>query len=202
MIEHSIGARERVLDAADRLFSKHGYKSVTLRDIAREVGIKHASLYHHVPQGKEALFVEVTERGLRRHQRGLEAAIQHAEPDIEARLRAAAAWLLAQPVLDLDRMTTSDMPAINEAHARRLSQIAYESVMQPIQQVFRQAAADGEIKEANLGLLAGGLLAVVESIHKLPAYIVTEPKMSMVEAWIDVMLNGLRKPPPNNTADR
>ena len=190
--QHNTESRERVLDAAEMLFSEHGYKAVTLRDIAKQLGIKHASLYHHVPDGKEALFVEVTERGLRRHQRGLEAAIRDAEPDIEARLRAAAGWLLAQPVLDLGRMMSSDMPAIGEPHARRLSMIAYESVMQPIQRVFNQAMETGEIKQVNPGVMAGGLLAVVESIHNLPTYIAVVPKTSMVESWIDVMVNGLR----------
>ncbi|MBX3083322.1 MAG: TetR/AcrR family transcriptional regulator [Anaerolineae bacterium] len=193
--QHSTEARARVLDAAEQLFSEHGYKSVTLRDIAKAVGIKHASLYHHAPDGKEALFVEVTERGLRRHQAGLEAAIQQAEPRIEAQLEAAAHWLLAQPVLDFGRMMSSDMPAIGEVHARRLSEIAYASVMQPIQQIFRQAAARGEIKCANAGLLAGGLLALVESIHHLPAHIATQPKTGMVDAWIDVIVNGLRPNP-------
>lgn len=184
-------ARERVLVAAEQLFSEHGYKSVTLRDIAKVLGIKHASLYHHIPDGKEALFVEVTERGLRRHQQGLEAAIRAAEPDIEAKLRAAAYWLLAQPVLDLGRMMSNDMPAIGEAHAQRLSKIAYESVMQPIQQVFQAAMDAGEIKQENPMLLAGGVLALVESIHNLPTYIAVMPKIKIAEAWIDVIVHGL-----------
>ena len=37
-------ARERVLSVADRLFTERGYQAVTLRDIAQEVGIRHASL--------------------------------------------------------------------------------------------------------------------------------------------------------------
>ncbi len=53
-------ARERVLDAAERLFAERGYASVTLRDIAAEVGIRHTSLYHHVPGGKEAIFAHPT----------------------------------------------------------------------------------------------------------------------------------------------
>ena len=46
-------ARERVLDGAAKLFTERGYAAVTLRDIAAEVGIRHTSLYHHVPGGKE-----------------------------------------------------------------------------------------------------------------------------------------------------
>ncbi|NDJ52513.1 MAG: helix-turn-helix transcriptional regulator, partial [Chloroflexi bacterium] len=66
-------ARQRVLEVAERLFSTRGYKDVRLQDIAKELGIKTASLYYHAPGGKEELFVEVIERGLARHHQGLQA---------------------------------------------------------------------------------------------------------------------------------
>ncbi|GHO47851.1 helix-turn-helix domain-containing protein [Ktedonospora formicarum] len=55
-------AHERVLNTAERLFGERGYQVVTLRDIAHEIGIRHTSLYHHFPRGKEELFVEATTR--------------------------------------------------------------------------------------------------------------------------------------------
>src|SRR5688500_2573667 len=122
-------ARERVLDAAEQLFAQRGYAAVTLRDIGAAVGIRHASLYHHAPGGKEALFVEVTERHLERHRAGLVSVIAAAEPDLRAQLHAAAGWLLSQPPMDLIRMTYSDMPAIAEAHAERLSWLAYGAMI-------------------------------------------------------------------------
>ena len=48
-------ARERVLLVAERLFRERGYQAVTLRDIAQEVGIRHTSLYHHFPRGRNRL---------------------------------------------------------------------------------------------------------------------------------------------------
>ena len=37
-------ARERVLGVAERIFSERGYRAVTLREIADELGMKKASL--------------------------------------------------------------------------------------------------------------------------------------------------------------
>ncbi|NOK61961.1 MAG: TetR/AcrR family transcriptional regulator [Chloroflexi bacterium AL-N1] len=82
-------ARKRVLDAAKRLFSQRRYNAVTLRDIAAEVGIRHISLYYHVPGGKEALFIEVTERSLQHHYERLTHPIDRAQPNVHARLRGA-----------------------------------------------------------------------------------------------------------------
>ena len=129
----STPARERVLEAAEKLFASKGYTAVTLRDIAAEVGIKHASLYHHVPGGKEEIFIEVTERNFKRHKEGLAQAVKVASPDVQSQLRAVADWLLAQPPMDLIRMAYSDMPAIPESEALRLGDLAYQSLLQPIE---------------------------------------------------------------------
>jgi AcrR family transcriptional regulator len=50
----SHGTKSRILDATLRLSSQHGLGGVSVREIAREVGIKESSLYNHF-QSKEAL---------------------------------------------------------------------------------------------------------------------------------------------------
>lgn len=185
-------ARDRVLDTAERLFARKGYAGVTLRDIAAEVGIRHTSLYHHFPGGKEELFVEVTERNLARHRAGLTRTISAAPPDVYARLCAAADWLLSQPPMDMVRMMHVDMPAIAPAHAERISQAAYDSMLSPIEAALQQAQANQEIDHPNLTLIAGGLLGMIEGLHAVPDYALVQSRQEMAYALIDTMLNGLR----------
>lgn len=52
---------ERILDAAELLFSKYGLYGVTLRDVAQEVGV-HTSLMHYYFKDKLALFKAVFAR--------------------------------------------------------------------------------------------------------------------------------------------
>ena len=56
--------RELILDAAERLFAKHGLDGVAVRDLARETNLTPSSLYNHFPS-KEALYDAVLERGFR-----------------------------------------------------------------------------------------------------------------------------------------
>jgi len=56
--------RELILDAAERLFARHGLDGVAVRDLARETGLTPSSLYNHFP-GKQALYDAVLERGLK-----------------------------------------------------------------------------------------------------------------------------------------
>lgn len=189
-------ARERVLQAAEHLFAQKGYTAVTLRDIAAQVGIRHASLYHHVPGGKEELFIEVTERNLKRHREGLTKAINQAPPNIHDQLCAAADWLLSQPPMDLIRMTHSDMPAIDSVQADRLAHAAYDAMLAPIEAALARAQYQGEIAHGNLGLIAGGMLGMIESLYAVPESVFDEEprhtRRAMAYDLIDVLLNGLR----------
>lgn len=189
-------SRERVLDAAEQLFAQKGYTAVTLRDVGAAAGIRHASLYHHVPGGKEALFVEVMERHFYRHRNGLTDALAHAQPNIRQQLYAAADWLLSQPPMDLIRMAYSDLPAVATTDAERLSELAYASMIAPIEQALRQALERGEIDHADTGLIAGGLLGMVESLYAVPdsALQGARTRKNMAHSLVDVILDGIRQP--------
>ena len=184
-------ARERVLSTAEKLFAERGYKAVRLRDVADALGIKQASLYYHVPHGKEALYVEVTERNLRRHQLGLKTLIGAAS-SLRTKLSAAANWLLSQPPMDLGRMLQSDMVAITPEEASRLELIAYDALLMPIADIFIRAGVVGEIRQENPIMLAGALISVIESLCALPEHYLTQSRHVMAESLITLFLDGLR----------
>ena len=54
-MEHT---KERLLNTAADMFSTQGYAGVSMRDIARAVGITQAAIYHHFPN-KDALYIAV-----------------------------------------------------------------------------------------------------------------------------------------------
>lgn len=186
-------ARERVLDVAERLFAQRGYTAVTLRDIAAELGIRHASLYYHVPGGKEALFEEVTTRTLTRHAQGIGRALASAPPTLEAQLLALADWLVTQPPMDLLRMSFSDLPAIHPERAQRLSRLAYDALIAPVENALTQAHARGEVADHNLPMVAGLLLGTIQSLFAAPANVIGNPAQlrAMAHEAVRVLLVGL-----------
>ena len=52
----TLGIRRDIVAAATRLFSERGYSGATMRDIAEEIGMQKASLYHHVREKEDILF--------------------------------------------------------------------------------------------------------------------------------------------------
>jgi AcrR family transcriptional regulator len=181
------------LDAAERLFAERGFSAVKLKDIAAAVGIAHASLYHHVPGGKEQLYVEVMEHNLRRHQDGIELAIAQHPDDLRGQLHAIAGWVVSQPPMDFIRLTRSDMPAIAPQVAARLSQLALEAMIEPIARTLYNAHARGVVKDADLGLVAGGMFGMLQSMHLVPEDSLSAPRHVMANRLIDVFLDGLLK---------
>ena len=53
--EKSERSRAMILEAALQLFSKHGYRGTSIREIAEAAGLSTGNVYHHFPD-KEALF--------------------------------------------------------------------------------------------------------------------------------------------------
>lgn len=56
---HEKGTREQIRDAAIDLFSQKGYDAVSIREIARAVGIRESSIYNHY-KGKEDILDSIT----------------------------------------------------------------------------------------------------------------------------------------------
>ena len=192
MTEGISNARRQVLSAAEHLFSERGYAAVTMRDIAEELGIRQASLYYHVPQGKEQLFVEVTQESLKRHRKGIEEALAQSEPDLASQLRALAFWLLSQPPVDFTRFLRSDLPALEKENADRLLSLATKALIAPIKEVIVAAYRRGEIRLVDERVIATSFLALIDSIHALDNY-AHAPGDVVARDIIDVLLDGLRR---------
>lgn len=78
--------KDAILDATDRLLARHGYKKMTIDDLAREVGIGKGSVYLHF-SSKEEIALSHIDRIIE----GLKAklrAISAKDSSCEARLRA------------------------------------------------------------------------------------------------------------------
>ncbi len=185
-------AYERVMDTAEKLFARKGYHAVTLRDIAAEIGIHHTTVYHHVPGGKEQLYIDVVERNLAHHRQGLTGAIAGAPSDARSQLCAAADWLLSQPPMDLVRLVYSDLPSIDPEQAERLLRNAFETMLLPIEEILRVAREQGVIEYEDLVLAAGTFIGMIESLYAVPRRPSMKSKQAMAYEMVDILLNGLR----------
>ena len=61
MKEENTNTKERIQEEALKLFAQLGYKSVSIRDISKQVGIKESSIYYHY-KNKQAILDAIIEQ--------------------------------------------------------------------------------------------------------------------------------------------
>jgi AcrR family transcriptional regulator len=87
---HHGNLRTALLAEAERSVREHGVEQLSLRELARQVGVSHAAPRRHFPD-RQALLDALAETGFERLGNELRAAVEEAGHDFQARLRATAA---------------------------------------------------------------------------------------------------------------
>lgn len=120
--------RERLCDAAERLFAEHGPDGVTMRQLAAELGVSPMTPYRYF-KDKEAILAAVRANGFNRFAAALEAAYQtETDPVARSRVVGAAyvAFALGEPaayklMFDLMQPHEADYPDLVAAEERALA---------------------------------------------------------------------------------
>lgn len=190
---HTSPATERVLDVAERLFMQNGYNSVTLRDVAEELGIRQASLYYHFPNGKEELFVAMAERVFQRHRQGIDAAIDQASVGLASQLLAVADWFESQPPVNFLAMIHADVSALSEDNARHVSELAYDAMFTPLRHVFTRAEARGETRPLHGDMMSGFFISLMDGITVSMSQQREFKRRALSQAAVDLVMHGVAR---------
>lgn len=183
---NSNSSREALLDTAEQLFASRGYGAVTLKDIAKQLDIKQASLYYHFPGGKEDLFVEVMLRHLERRKQVLEQIIATESATLEGCLSKLAAWLWEQPPLNALRIIRTDLPEISPQKATQIETAIGLCVLRPVEELFIRYQPQ---LRGDPGFIAGMFLSGIEPLSTVQQY-GTKTKDEMIAELINVLLHG------------
>lgn len=118
-------APQRFLDAAARLFAREGFHAISMRDIARGLGVTPGAVYAHFPS-KLRILAAVYEEGVRRVAAAVDSALEDAaggprgDDERWARLERAAAAHLGE-ILDRESGYASVVIRVLPADAPELA---------------------------------------------------------------------------------
>jgi AcrR family transcriptional regulator len=196
----SISTRERIAEAAMRLFSEQGFRGVSVAQIEAAVGLSPGAggLYHHFNSKEDVLAF-----GVRRHLERLEALrdvrrIIGNLGDVRAELSVTARYFLAE----LDAQ--SELLRIIVSETRRRPGLLSEAVDQLIASTFRgfaqwlREAARQQLSEDQASTLATLALGSLLSSRLLSNVIEVNPPTvdddTLVPAWVDMVMCMLAQP--------
>jgi AcrR family transcriptional regulator len=132
---HHGNLRRALLDQAERTVRERGVQALSLRELAREIGVSHGAPRRHFPD-RQALLDALAESGFRRLGSELRAAGNGAGEEFEARLRATAVAYIRFATRDpalLDLMFAAkhrDEPAALQETVERAFSVMLELIEQ------------------------------------------------------------------------
>ncbi len=164
---HHGNLRTALLDAAERTLRERGVQALSLRELAREVGVSHGAPRRHFPD-RQSLLDALARAGFERLGAELRAAAGAAGEDFEPRLRAVAAAYV--------RFATEDAALLELMFAGKhregaeeladAADRAFAVMLELIEQGQREGALEtGEPKRVGLVLFATiqGIAALVSA---------------------------------------
>jgi len=198
-VPHSVprSPRRRILEAARAHFFKHGFRNVTMDDLAAELAVSKKTLYAHFPS-KDALLEAVLRDKYGRIRATLEQVARGPANQFPQTLHA----LLRGVQHELDELQPPflrDMRKAPEAF-KRLEQRRARLIRNHFGRLFRQGQRDGHVRrDLPAKLMIETLLASVQAImnpQKLEA-LGMAPR-SAFTGMIDLLLHGavIRKKGP------
>jgi AcrR family transcriptional regulator len=170
--------RTRAIEAADALLHQHGYLGVSMEAIAKQVGVRKASLYHHFPAGKDQIMLEIGERLIEFNANGFQNALTGRT--VRERLEAMAAFIF-QDTNRTNNTLIETMRFMPEEHQQRIGTLFYQQMFAKVHEVFEAGTRDGELRQHDTRLSAHAFLSLLSEMNR------TEHQMT------DMLLIGLNK---------
>ncbi|MGH8461301.1 MAG: TetR/AcrR family transcriptional regulator [Stenotrophobium sp.] len=136
----------QLLASAKALFSRHGYDSASMSQIAAHAGVSKANIYHHY-ESKQALYLAVLRMACDEHAGRVEAMLEDAAPSTQKISRLLAADL--QEMFERPEFPRLVMREISQQGARTGKVLADEILRRDFiatQALFEQGQARGEFR--------------------------------------------------------
>ncbi len=186
--------REVLLDKAAQMFSRQGYQSTSLKEIAAAAGMKAGSLYYHFAS-KEALMVEVLDRSIQFISDRVAEEIEKLDDEysFEAGLKAFIRGHLTAILTHPDYTTTTirnngQLPKSVQTSAHAKREHYEEQWRRLMQQGREQGVIRADLDEQLLRLMVLGSLNWSSVWYKPCGKSID----SLVEQYTSVFLNGCR----------
>ena len=151
----------RIRSAALRLFARHGYAAVSMRQIATEVGLQAGALYLYTPD-KQTLLYDL----LRGHMEDLLAAYGAPDGPPEARLRQFVRFHIAYNLDHADEVFLSYMELRNLEPANFAAiEGLRRSYEDRLSQILRDGAERGEFHVSDVRLATMAIIAMLNGVN-------------------------------------
>ena len=151
--------RERLLQAADRLWSERGVRGAALDDIARDAAVTKPTLYYYFAD-KSGLFTEMVCSVLEQHGAGLRTA-SRAASSARDRLVAATAYLI-RAQCSAPRLLREGGVKLTTDQQSQTRSAFFRHFFSPVQLILDDGVRAGELRPMDSAFAAQAVLNLVD----------------------------------------
>ena len=151
--------RERVIQAADRLWGERGVHGASLEDIARQASVTKPTVYYYFPD-KSALFTAVVCSVLEEHGSGLKTAARRGGRARD-RLISALAFLVGARCSG-PRLLRDGGVALTVDQTSQARSAFFRHFFAPLQQILDEGVSAGELRQLDTAFATQSLLNLLD----------------------------------------
>jgi AcrR family transcriptional regulator len=190
---HHGNLRTALLEQAERTLRERGVQELSLRELAREVGVSHGAPRRHFPD-RQALLDALAEAGFARLGTELRAAVDGAGQDFQARLQATATAYVRFATRDAALLELM-FAAKHGPRAQELDEAAYRAFSVMLE-LIGQGQAEGALQAGDPERVGLVLFATIQGIATLitGGMVPVEQGDELVADAIAHFLRGSRQP--------
>lgn len=137
-----------LLEAAKRVFAKHGYAGATLERLAAEAGVNRATL-HRRGINKDDLLAQLAEQGTENYRREMWPALTGPGSGAE-RLRLALEALCRSTEANLELLVALNGRTEGIFHRDEPEPLTRDVFTEPLARILADGAADGSLREVDV----------------------------------------------------
>ncbi|WP_228183866.1 TetR/AcrR family transcriptional regulator [Streptomyces anulatus] len=182
--------RTRARDEFAHRLADYGYLGVSLDDIAKAVDVKKASLYHHFPGGKPALFMEVADHYTREASALLQSALATPGTLRDKLLALAASYATGTYNSALSNQIYYATRHLEDEQRAEVSHAYVRGLIQPVTDLMTQAVATGGLRQADPGFLATAFMELAATIHPAQEDCTPPAADRLAQDVVDLFLRG------------
>jgi len=187
-------ARERILAVAMRLFLRHGFSTVTMDELASELGMSKKTLYQHFPN-KEELLTQVLESGFASLTAELDEALEDERLDFGERL-SRYLTIVAGRYASMSSAVLRDLQKSAPGPFARFEALRRSSLETRYARLLAAGVAAGEFRsDIDVRILLQMVMALAERLLSPDAlHALDIAPLDAFKAITGVLLDGLRAP--------
>jgi AcrR family transcriptional regulator len=184
--EHAQNTRALALSTANAMLHEHGYLGVSMEEVAKSINVTKAALYHHFPEGKEQLVLEIAESEIAKDTTGIEEAIATGKTT-RKRLENIATFVFTQH-RQTSRILRDAMRFMPNEHQQRIYGMFYEQHYKRVLGVIQQGVKQKEFRRHDTEKSAWAFMGLLSEMNS------PEPNLDKKELAtfvVDLVIKGL-----------